>query len=57
MYDLLLKGGSVVDAASGLDGVLDVAIENGKIARIAAGIAAGEAARVVEVGGKLVTPG
>jgi predicted amidohydrolase len=48
MYDLLLKGGSVVDAASGLDGVLDVAIE---------GIAAGEAARVVEVGGKLVTPG
>ena len=57
MYDLLLKGGTVVDAASGLDGVLDVAIENGKIARIAAGIAAGEAARVIEVGGKLVTPG
>ena len=57
MYDLLLKGGSIVDAASGLDGVLDVAIENGKIARIAGGIAAGEAARVIEVGGKLVTPG
>jgi dihydroorotase len=57
MYDLLLKGGTVVDAASGLDGVLDVAIENGKIARIAVGIAAGEAARVIEVGGKLVTPG
>ena len=57
MYDLLLKGGTVVDAASGLDGVLDVAIENGKIARIAAGIAAGEASRVVQVGGKLVTPG
>jgi dihydroorotase len=57
MYDLLLKGGTVVDAASGLDGVLDVAIENGKIARIAAGIAAGEATRVIEVGGKVVTPG
>ena len=57
MYDLLLKGGTVVDAASGLDGVLDVAIENGKIARIAAGIAAGEAARIIEVGGNLVTPG
>src|SRR5256886_6789537 len=57
MYDLVLKGGRVVDVASGLDGVLDVAIESGKIARIAAGIAAGEAARVVEVGGKLVTPG
>ncbi len=57
MYDLLLKDGFIVDAASGLDGVLDVAIENGKIARIAAGIAASEAARVIEVGGKLVTPG
>jgi len=57
MYDLLLKGGTVVDAASGLDGVLDVAIEKGKIARIAAGIVPGEATRVVEVGGKLVTPG
>ena len=57
MYDLLLKGGTVVDVASGLDGVLDVAIEKGKIARIAAGIAAGDAARVVEVGGKLVTAG
>ena len=57
MYDLVLKGGRVVDVASGLDGVLDVAIESGKIARIAAGIAPAEAARVVEVGGKLVTPG
>jgi predicted amidohydrolase len=26
MYDLLLKGGRVIDAASGLDGVLDVAV-------------------------------
>jgi dihydroorotase len=57
MYDLVLKGGRVVDPASGLDGVLDVAVENGKIARVAAGIAATEAARVIEVGGKLVTPG
>ena len=57
MYDLVLKGGRVVDPSSSLDGVLDVAVENGKIARIAAGIAPAEATRVIEVGGKLVTPG
>jgi dihydroorotase len=57
MYDLVLKGGRVVDPSSGLDGVLDVAIENGKIARVAAGIAPVEAARVIEVGGTIVTPG
>lgn len=57
MYDLLLKGGTVVDPSSGLEGVRDVAIEHGVIARIAPGIAPAEAARVIEVGGKLVTPG
>src|SRR5437870_12274441 len=57
MYDLILKGGRLVDAASGLDGVQDVAVEKGAIARIAAGIAPAEAARVLDVAGKLVTPG
>lgn len=57
MYDLVLKGGTVVDPSSGLDGVLDVAVENGVIARVAAGIPPAEAVRVVEVPGKIVTPG
>jgi len=57
MYDLVLKGGRVVDPSSGFDGVLDIAVENGAIARVAAGIAPAEAARVIEVGGKIVTPG
>jgi dihydroorotase len=57
MYDLVLKGGRVVDPASGLDGVLDVAVENGTIARVAADIAPTETARVIEVTGKIVTPG
>jgi dihydroorotase len=57
MYDLVLKGGRVVDPSSKLDGVLDVAVEKGTIARVAAGIAPTEAARVIEVGGKIVTPG
>ena len=57
MYDLVLKGGRVVDPSSGLDGVLDVAVTDGTIARIAPGIPAAEAGRVLEVTGKLVTPG
>jgi len=47
MYDLVLKGGRVVDPSSGFDGALDVAVDNGVIARVAAGIAPAEAARVM----------
>jgi dihydroorotase len=57
MYDLVLKGGRVVDPSCGHDGVLDVAVENGKIARVAPSIAPAEAARVIEVAGRIVTPG
>jgi len=57
MYDLLLKGGTVVDPAVGLHGVHDIAVQDGTIARIAPTIPRAEASRVLEVAGKLVTPG
>src|SRR5215470_10847373 len=57
MHDLLLKGGTVVDPSTGRDGVYDVAVERGVIARIAADIPAAEATRMIEVTGKFVTPG
>src|SRR5712692_5103365 len=57
MYDLLLKGGTVVDPSSGLHGVHDIAVQDGKIARIAPTIPREEARRVHEVAGKIVTPG
>ncbi|MCH8849590.1 MAG: hypothetical protein IIC89_02045 [Chloroflexi bacterium] len=57
MYDLIVKGGTVVDPSQNLHGVSDVAIEDGKIAKIAPDIPAAEAKRVVEVKGKVVTPG
>jgi len=57
MYDLVLKGGRVLDPSSGLDGVMDVAVAGAKIARVAPGIPATEAARVIDVAGKIVTPG
>jgi dihydroorotase len=57
MYDLLLKGGTVIDPAQDLRGALDVAVQDGKIARVAANIPAAEARRVVHVSGKTVTAG
>jgi len=57
MYDLLLKGGNVIDPSQDLRGALDVAVENGKIAQVAANIAVTEARRVVDIRGKTVTPG
>mgnify|MGYP002525020082 FL=1 len=57
MYDLIVKGGTVVDPSQNLHGVTDVAIEDGKIAKIAVDIPAEESKRVVEVKGKVVTPG
>jgi dihydroorotase len=57
MYDLLLKGGVVIDPAQDMRGALDVAVENGRIAKVAANIPASEARRVIDVPGKTVTPG
>src|ERR1051325_5791357 len=37
-YDLLLKGGQVIDPANGIDGVRDVAIAGGRIAAVTADI-------------------
>ena len=57
MYDLLIKGGTVIDPSQNINGPNDVAVQDGKIALVAPDIAESEAARVVEVKGKLVTPG
>ena len=56
-YDLLLKGGHVIDPRSDINRRMDVAITAGKIARVADTIPAGEARRVVDVSGLFVTPG
>jgi dihydroorotase len=56
-YDLLLKGGHVIDARNRISAVRDVAIANGKIAAVAANIAPAEAFKVVDASGLYVTPG
>jgi dihydroorotase len=56
-YDLLLKGGHVIDPANGIDTTMDVAIQDGRIARVAAGIPPAEARKVISAVGLYVTPG
>ena len=56
-YDLLLKGGHVIDPANGIDRVTDVAVNGNKIARVADNIPAGQANKTVDVSGLYVTPG
>ena len=56
-YDLLIKGGHVIDPRNGVNGKSDVAVKNGKIARVANRIDPAEAAKVIDVPGLYVTPG
>jgi dihydroorotase len=57
IYDLILLGGHVMCPASGIDGVMDVAIVDGKIARVGAGMLPSAARQTIDVRGKLVLPG
>jgi dihydroorotase len=57
VYDLILQGGHVMCPASGIDGVMDVAVAGGKIARVSADILPSSAKQVIDVRGKLVLPG
>jgi dihydroorotase len=57
VYDLLLQGGHLIDPKNNVSGVMDVAIANGKIARVAPAIPAAQARRVAGVKGLYVTPG
>ena len=56
MYDLLIRGGTVVDGSGSAAMLADVAVLDGKIAAVAPHIEGG-AARVIDAAGRLVTPG
>lgn len=56
-YNIIIKGGHVIDPKNGVNGIMDVAIANGKIARVAPNIDASQASHVVNAAGMYVTPG
>lgn len=57
VYDLLLKGGHVVDGKNNINAVRDVAIAGGRIAAVAPNIDAAQALKTVDASGLYVTPG
>src|SRR5438132_5231715 len=56
-FDLLLRGGRVIDPASRIDGMKDVAIRNGKVAAVQSDILPTSAREIMDVTGKIVLPG
>ena len=56
-YDLLIKGGHVIDAANGIDEVMDVGIAGRVVAGVAKDIPVSAGRRVIDASGMFVTPG
>ncbi|MCL4862971.1 MAG: amidohydrolase/deacetylase family metallohydrolase [Caldilineaceae bacterium] len=56
-YDLLLKGGVLVDPAQGIHAAKDVAFANGRVAAVADNLAVADAAHVLDCAGHIVAPG
>jgi dihydroorotase len=57
MYDLILKGGHVIDPAQGMDGSFDVAFKSGKVAEVSKDISPEKSKDTRNVSGKIVCPG
>ncbi len=56
-YDLLIRGGHVIDAANNIDGLMDLAIAGRVVAAVEPDIPESQARRVVDATGLYVTPG
>jgi dihydroorotase len=56
-YDLVLKGGHLIDCKNNISCMRDIAIRDGKVAAVAMNIPATQAHKVVNVAGLYVTPG
>jgi len=57
LYNTLIKGGRVIDAKNKIDALMDVAIKDGKIAKVAQNIDASQAEQLINAKGMYVTPG
>lgn len=56
-YSILIKGGHVIDAKNNINEIMDVAIQDGKIAKVAKNIEASMGVQIVNAKGMYVTPG
>lgn len=53
---ILIRGGRLIDPANGIDGQLDLLLEDGRVAAIGEGLDA-QGARVIDAAGRVVAPG
>jgi dihydroorotase len=56
-YQIVIKGGHLIDAKNNIDRPMDIAINDGKVAKVAANIDASQARQVVNAKGMYVVPG
>lgn len=56
-YDLLLKGGTLLDPGQGIHDRRDVAFRDGRVAAVAERLDPAQADRVLDIAGKMLTPG
>lgn len=56
-FEMLLKGGHLIDAKNNIDRPMDLGIRDGKIAEVAQNISEDSAEKVIDVSGLYVTPG
>src|ERR1700748_2123737 len=56
-FDLILRGGRVIDPSQKLDAVIDIAFAGGKVAQVGNGLKGDAATSVRDVAGHIVTPG
>jgi dihydroorotase len=56
-YNIVIKGGHIIDPKNNIDGIMDLAISDGKIALISKNIDEKEGKKVIKANGMYVTPG
>ena len=56
-WDLLLRGGHLIDTAAGVNGPRDVAFQDGIVAAVAESLEPAQAKEVIDVSGRIVSPG
>jgi dihydroorotase len=56
-YDIVIKGGHIIDPKNGIDAVMDLAIGNGKIALVSKDIDPKQGIQVIDAKGMYITPG
>lgn len=57
IYDILIKGGHVIDPKNGIDGEVDIAVTAGKIVKVEKNLNVSDAKQVVDAVGLIVSPG